>query len=267
MTRLAVIGSSHVGCVRQCDDQIRATHPGLELAYFALPGAPFRRAARDQDGDIFRAYPDNPREAALVEKINGATEIDLGPFDHIWVIGHRYGMGRILRLFMKFDVLEMGRTGQPRTVSEAFMTAAMAGEIAASCARIKAQFGDDARITCSAAAYPAQKARQPGKFHEPPLAHILTHPDRDAIFARFEDQIGKALAAEGYGHLRQPADTLAAPFATQTRFLRDARDFRDTSREAGDLRHMNAEYGFRLFQAYAEQVLTAAPSAATHQTS
>jgi len=255
MTRLAIVGSSHVGAIRQNDVAIRAAHPGLDIAYFALPGAPFRRAGRDADG-VFRAHPAGPAEARLIERINGATTLDLRPFDHVWTVGHRYGLGRILRLYLNFDVLEGARTGRAGTVSAAFAAAATAAEIAASTARIAAQFGADPRLICTPAPYPAQSARQPGPHHEPPLAHILGHPDRAEIFAEFEAGIVAALAARGFGALLQPEDTRAQPFATQTRFLRDARDFRDPARQTADLRHMNAAYGMRLFQGFADRVLT-----------
>lgn len=251
MTRLAVVGSSHMGTIRQSDARIRAACPGLEIAYFGLPGAPFRRARRDVDG-VLRVDAENQAEARMIRRINGADAFDLGPFDHIWIVGFRFGLGTVLALLKRFDVLEMGRTGLPNTISEAFFWAAMQAEIDRSCDVIAANYGPDQRITISPAPYPAEKAREKGPHHEPPLAHVLQHPECDRIFARFEGMIGASLTARGYRFLPQPPATLAAPFATQSAHLLGARDFRDTSVELTDLRHMNAEYGFALFRAFAE---------------
>ena len=88
---------------------------------------------------------------------------------------------------------------------------------------------------------------------------MLKHPDRDAIFAGFEATIRETLADKGYRCLTQPEATRAGPFVTSNDYLRDARDFRDPTQKTEDLRHMNAEYGFQLFVAYAETLATSEP--------
>lgn len=251
MTRLAIVGSSHVGAIRQCDDYLRKHWPGVQIDYFALPGAPYRRAERTPDG-IFHARPANPAEAKLIARINGATEIDLTPHDLIWVTGNRYGLGRVLGLLAKYDILEMPRTGRKAVISQAFFNAAMRAEIDASCDRIATQFGRDKRLIFTPAPYPAETVREKGPFHEAALTHIFTHPERDAIFALYEAKIRDALAARSFGFMAQPPQTLAAPFATKAKYLNDARDFRDPTARLKDARHMNADYGLALTQSFAE---------------
>lgn len=251
MTRLAIVGSSHIGAIRQADDKITLACPNLDVTYFGLPGAPFRRACRGEDG-VLRVNATSDAQARMIRRINGVQELDLGPFDHIWVVGFRFGLGKVLRLLKRYDVLEMRRTGRQGTVSEAFFWAAVQAETEHICAAIFANYGADTRISISPAPYPAQKASEPGPHFEPALTHILHHPERDRIFVGFEDRIARGLAARGYRFQPQPRQTLAAPFATCSEYLRGAVDFRDSSAASTDLRHMNADYGFTLFHAFAE---------------
>lgn len=104
----------------------------------------------------------------------------------------------------------------------------------------------------SLAPYAAEQARQMGPHRDAPLAHMLTHPARDRTFAAYETMVGKCLAARGYRLQPQTCIARAAPYATRSDYLHDARDFHDTSAKLTDLRHMNADYGFALFRAFAE---------------
>ncbi len=250
MTRLAVIGSSHMGTVRQSDAAIRAACPALEIGYFGMPGAPFQRISVDEAG-ILRVRAD-AAEADTIRAINGCDHFDLNGYDLIWVIGPRFGLGHILRPLLKLDILELGRTGAAQSVSWGLYQAHIRAEVDAITASMRAKLGGDARVTLTPAPYPAETARRRGPHHEPPLANILNHPGRDRIFAHYEAEIARSVAAAEFGHLAQPAATRSAPFATDPAYLRGAVDFRDGSAPAKDLRHMNAAYGLACFAAFAQ---------------
>lgn len=228
--RLAIVGSSHVGAIKEAEAAIRAAHLTLQISWFAVPGGAFRRCR--MLGQSFVADPQSTAEADRIRALNGDLSIDLGDVDHVWAIGYRFGFGAALGAYLA------GENGQ------------VADIVAASVAGIAAQWGDQA-LTISPAPYPALRARAPGPKQEPRLRDILRSRARDAQFTHFEDTITRALADTPYKFLPQPDQTRAAPFATANQFLQGARDFQTGHPLQGDLRHMNRAYGRALFEEFA----------------
>lgn len=251
MTRLAIVGSSHVGAIRQAAPRIEALYPGLKIGYFALPGRPFRSMYVDGAG-ILRFRPETDAEGRAARKVNGAEHLDLGPFDRVWVIGNRFEFGRIMRLFLEHDVLEWPRTGRARTMSETFGCTVLETMIDRSCTRIGDRFGSDPRVVLTPAPYLGASARTEGEGFDRWMSKLFDHPNGERLQTLFERTIRDRLKSRGYGFMAQPPGTLAAPFATRAEYLRDARDFQDPGRRLNDLRHMNADYGFEVFRAFAE---------------
>ncbi len=249
--KLAIVGSSHVGAVRQAAPRVLADYPTVEIAWFALPGAPFRRMQVDEGG-VLRIRDATPGDHQVSRKVNGDVCLDLAPFDRIWVIGNRFGFGRIVRLFLEQDVLEWPRTGRPRGMSLAFGARVLETLVEEACARIEGRFGRDPRLVVTPAPYFSETALTEGEGADKWMSKIFVHPHAARIEAMFETAIRERLAARGMGFMAQPQDTRARHMATGAEFSRDARDFRDTGRRLTDLRHMNAAFGAKLFRAFAE---------------
>jgi len=148
MMRVAVIGSSHVGAIKEALPQIKAAYPDVRLTFFAVPGGVFRRCVLR--GGIFRTKPASDAEAALIFKVNGELSLDLAGFDHIWIVGYRFAYGAVLQAWIN--------NAEPQSK--------MLEELTASVERIATQFGEDKRITLTPAPYPALRARAPGPKHE-----------------------------------------------------------------------------------------------------
>ena len=242
---LCIIGSSHVGAVKQAEAQIMAVFSDVSLDWFALPGGAFRRGT--VTNGVYSANPQNDAEAAVIAKVNGGLSRDLKPYGALWVIGHRFGLGAVLQAWLS----------EPSTKART----AMRDLVGDSVARIKARFGTDTRLTVSPAPYPALRVRQDGPHHEARIAAILTRDDADAICADYESAIQNALADAGCTFQPQPAHTRARAFTTDNIYLRDARDFRAPDDRTTDLRHMNAAYGAALFTDFATRHLGLTPAA------
>ena len=238
--RLAVVGSSHIGPLREAAETIAARIRGLEVRFFGLPGGMFRQCR--MDGGVFVSRPRTPAEARTVRKINGADRIDLDEADLIWAVGYRFGYGAVLQGWIDGKEPE----------------AKMRAEVATSVDHIVAQFGAEPRLVLSPAPYPALRTRAAGPHHEARMAKIQRHPERDAIFAAFEETITRMVGTAGYGIVLQPTHTRGSAFATDNDYLRGARDF-ETRERTEDLRHMNGAYGLALFEAFAAKYLADAP--------
>lgn len=233
--RIAVIGSSHVAAIKDAAPDIAAAYPHVALTFFALPGGVFRRA-RLRNGTFAAANLD-PAESAFIQKINGATSLDVGGFDHLWVVGDRFGLGQVLAL----------RQTAPEDQIDLIVTESVS--------RLQSQFGTQNNLVFSPAPYPALAATQAGPKHEMRLARMLRNPDGSKILSRFESAIASQLAATGYTAVLQPATTRAAVFATEDKFLQNAPTLAAGQQPDRDLRHMNAAYGHLLFDAFAARHL------------
>jgi len=251
MTRLAIVGSSHVGAVRQAAPTVLAANPGLEIGWFALPGAPFRRMQVDAEG-ILRIKDATPGDNQVSRKVNGDTCLDLRPFDKVWVIGNRFGFGRIMRLFLEHDVLEWPRAGAKRSMSLAFGSKVLKTVVETSCAQVEGRFGRDERVVLTPGPYFSESALTEGVGFDKWMSKIFIHPNAARVEEMFETTIRDRLAARGMGFMLQPDHTRALHMATRADYVRDARDFCDLDRQLKDLHHMNADFGLALFTAFAE---------------
>ncbi len=251
MSRVAIVGSSHVGAIRQASPRIEVEFPGHQFTYFALPGAPFRRMQVDADGTL-RIGAATEAEKKLSRRVNGDIHLDLRPFDHVWVIGNRYGFGRIMRLFLEHDVLDWAPTGRDRTMSLAFGTRVLETLVEEACARIEGRFGRDPRLVLTPGPYFSESALEKGEGFDRWMSKIFIHPHAATIEAKFEAAIRDRLDARGMALLMQPPQTRALHLATRAEYIRDARDFGNLDRRLTDLHHMNAEFGYQLFRAFAE---------------
>ena len=259
MTCLTIIGNSHMGALRAAHARIAASFDAPEIRYFGLPGSHFSAAAVDQQGK-FSIREGDTKARDLAQKINGCTSINLSGPDPLLIVGPRFRLSAVLRLCQTCDVAEWPRAARTALVSQSLFTAAIGAYVRESVAKLFAQFGARANVTVAAAAFPSVNVITKGAHHERPFALIARHPQADQIFEIFQTAITTALGDRGYAYLPQPAQTLAHPFLTRAAYTRGVQDFRNETQSADDERHMNADYGFSLFESYARRCLHMAPN-------
>ncbi len=239
--RIAILGSSHVGAIKDALPQNKAAFPGIRFNFFATPGGSFRRCVLR--GGVWRAKPESDAQAALIAQINGALTVEVGTADQIWTTGFRFGYGAALDAYL----------------NDADPAPSVAKVVHDSLSRITDQFRAARNLTLTPAPYPALRSRAPGPKQEFRMTKIQRDPDRDAHFEAYEAEITQQVGQTPYRLMLQPRATLGAPFATANRYLNAARDFASGQDMEGDLRHMNATYGYDLFHAYATQMLGLTP--------
>lgn len=258
MTRILVLGTSHMGAVRSARDDIKTAFPMLEVDYFGLPGARFAAGRVDGNG-VFAPDAADVQAWKLSQKINGREQVDLSTYDNVFLIGPKFRLYWLLRTVARYDIAEWRPAGRPAMVSEAFLVAALTAQCDNAVAELQTQFGTGFRVAIAPAAYPAEVVTQSGPHHEHPFEQMLAHPCRDRLYTLHQEMIADAVGAAGFGYVPQPVETHAGAFLTRSEYLSGAEDFRDPSRPLTDKRHMNAAYGFNLFKAYAFQELGLSP--------
>ncbi|WP_435259679.1 hypothetical protein ACSBLW_07965 [Thioclava sp. FR2] len=238
--RILVLGTSHAACLRDAFPAIHTVAPELDLTFWGLPGGAFQKARVGEDG-ILRPDPSDRVGKKKVAAWNTATEIDLAPFDRIFLVGLRFGLNEMLRQMAELQPVDWGPRKGAVGVSTGFLRAAFEASALQSLAAQAERIPLDARFILMPAPYPAVLSTQiSGPRYEPNL-HRAAELERAAdLMEMAEAAMRKVHSERGLGFVTQPRDTLAAPLLSRDDLLQDA---------AQDARHMNSHYGLIAFQA------------------
>lgn len=246
--KVAVIGTSNIGAVKYAQDRIAAAHPTLDLTCYGLPGGKFD-AARTVGCDF---GPDRSDHGAmkLARRVNGAPTLDLSPFAHILVIGDTLGMPATLWTALSYDIADWPtRTGRDLLSLPAFH-ATMDEAITPRADHLRAQFGTQ-KIHVALAPYPTTAVVPKGEHHQQPYAGMASHPHAAEIHAAYRAALTAALQSRDMTLVPQPSETIASPFLTKEAYGHGSLDFRNAGKQLNDHRHMNADFGASLFDAFA----------------
>lgn len=250
--KILIIGTSHTGAFYTARHRIAAGFPTLDVTCFGLPGQIYS-AAHYEDG-VFRAPEDASHQLGWMD----TSEIDFAPFAHILQVGERYTLNHAMRLMVFHDILEAPERSARAVLSEAALGDLLRGLVRQRAERLAERFGADPRQCFLPAPYPLARSTAPGPGHEFALASLRKRPHGAAWMQRYEAMIEEEMARVGLDVMLQPHDTRAGQFMTGDRYARTG-----PGSEAGadgvDHRHMNADYGWQVFCAFAESRLQLHP--------
>jgi hypothetical protein len=242
-----VIGSSHVGCLRGAAEGFMADRPEVTLAFYGVMGPNFLPGTIGKDQVFqprFRAGDSKGRDFAI--EVNGTDSIDTTPFDHVLLVGHRFGFDRIAGLLAENDLLEGARTGRPRVIPQALLNDAIRTVAGDAVERFLRKTRGRPGLSVALAPYPATSVVE--STRAPDLARICrdfwAHPDAQGFFDAWLGFVESRLADGGHRLLHQPRETVAGPFATIADYASGRRTMSGESTDAEtDHRHMNADFG------------------------
>ncbi len=264
MTRLLVLGSSHVAALRQAAPAFAEQQPDVQLSFFAAPAPAFRLGRVGSKGFFTPKYR-SKGDRQLGRQVNdGALNIDLTVFDKVLVSGFRFSLGDAARLMLEFDLLEGADTGKARRCSRGFAQAVIDQSVEREMKLARNCLGENRNYVLTDAPYPAESigARIGDYGPAESLVAFMNHPDAPDLFAYWQASVRQAVEAAGYAYLPQPASTVAKPFATQADYTAAAPHFDGSTLGWTDHRHMNAQFGLQVLTAFADHTLTPSPLAA-----
>lgn len=243
MTRVAIIGNSHVGAYVEARERIEAAFPGVKLGFFAFPRHQLSSATYGQDGVL--RIPDDDRATGP----GGLPRaIDLAAQDHILLVGQQFGAIRLKWFLDLFDVLGFPAAGAPRLASPAVLTAFLQNAAQSGVKRLSRYFRGDARVTYAPLPLTTDGARPDTSS----LCRTAFHPAAAQIMPLWHDAIERSGPQTGLSVLPQPAHLRETAVFTPRRFAR-ATALPDPARaDHFDYNHMNTDYALEHFRAYAK---------------
>lgn len=253
MTRLLVLGNSHVGALRMAQDAFRTRFPQVDTAFFAAPGGNFLRGRTGRDG-VWRPYLPDDNARAVVEEINGAAECDLAGHDAILVIGHRFSPHVLTEILMDHEIIGLPwrETGSPeRRVSRGFVERTIAAVTEDHVDQIARRIGTRHPYVLASAPFPSDRIGTRGDEVSLLTEFLQRHPATAELMPLWTDQIAAAAERRGWGFLPQPAGTMSGPAATRAEFAEAAATGDGAEMDFTDHRHMNGAFGLAMLEAWA----------------
>lgn len=276
MTRIAIIGNSHVGPYKRAWDVVRDRWPGVTIDFFAAPGANFSHLALT--GGRYLApraglsAGEDRRVRGVLTRVNGRTEIDLGPAEHVlWVgAGHDIdgttfeAVGDLLGAVV-VDGIPRKPRAPGKTAPVRLSRPALDAALAALAARLVPG--------------PAWRGWAPGRLlfsplHRPADDVLRLDSPLGARWRRFVrageagrrglDLYAGALEAQlaplGIAMFHQPPATIGRHGLTRGELTRGSLFFSGRPHVAEDVYHMNLDFGLIVLAALFERLGLAEPS-------
>jgi len=246
MPKLAVIGTSHVACLKLGWDVVAPERPDWTVDFFASTRPHFHLLRLTPDWRFELPEAEHGREEAdLVRKWNGGRlGIDLAGYDTVLWCGFGRPLGRVLKVLGDADVEGLVEGGGGERLSRADFDR-LCDEIAEDALPASEWLGRETpRLVMMCAPNPDESLDGGGGRHKPWVRLARRPGDKRALTGAFLDRYEAALAAHGVGLLRQPPETLGESGLTLARYGRESRRLDiERAHGASDHVHMNADYG------------------------
>lgn len=258
MTRVAVVGNSHLGAIKLGWDRLAARHPELKVEFFAAPGTHFHRLEMFAPLKFGLPPQSDSGTGARLDKLNGRRWIDFAGFDAVVLVGRDGGFTTAATLLANHDVDGMPEAGARSRLSpaafEAFCDAIAAGSLPAEPWR---DWGRP-RLYMMPRPRPGEPllSLPPKDGGHRPWRRLAGAPAKlRAGLAFYRDRLEAQLAAAGITLLTQPAATLSDSGLTREDMTRGSlRIDGDVGHGEEDVGHANADYGALFWEAYAPRL-------------
>ena len=245
MTKLCMIGNSHVAAMRNAWNTVAADYPGLDVDIFAQHAKHFANATLTGKGALAVEGPRLWRFRAGSDD-NRCSEINLANYDAVILVALAFGANSVFRHYRKYHWYGMKGRRQQGLTRENFRKAAQSDAEATAALHLAALIQPAANVPLFLVPAPLPSERgyddedMPGMIAWRAAAE---NGDAEALMAMY-DEILAGIGQNGVVIVAQPEDSKANFRATLQRYADNAaRTHNDGIRPENDYFHMNDEYG------------------------
>lgn len=245
MTRVAVIGSSHVAALKLAWDQIGLQHPSIKVDYLSVKRPAFEQATlrKDMRFGLPDDIPEHPDTARHARKI-----LDFTQFDLVWNVGIWQILPRDFNAMIEaFNVDGFPATTHPHQMSRAAFTACIGDMVKNVLPGPEWHHLETPRIWYSGFPRRNEHMATRKRFRD------VDTRNHGLCWDQADQTLAAALADRGIGWVRQPADTLTEHGFTQARF---GTDMTVPGGDGVDIAHMNAAFGARMWDVFLSLAVT-----------
>lgn len=249
MKRVLILGNSHAGALKSGWKALRTDFPDAEVSFFVAPSPTFALCRLDESGTF--GLPDDttdadPRRREVLERLNGATSIDLRSFDVVVWSGYGWLLEQVAAILARYDIDGLRESGAPSRMSQPAYRAMCHDISEASVPTGPWLRLDGPHLVIVTRPVPAESGLiSSGDRKSTGWRRALQRgtPIGPAL-AVFFNAFATALDATGIGYVPAPKESFGPLGLTREAFTRGSLPL-DNRREhdANDNRHMNGEYG------------------------
>ena len=251
MMRVAIIGNSHVGAYILAREAIESAFPSVSLSFFALPRHSFSSCTYDESGVLHAREATHP---------NLPHQIDLSSQEAILMVGQSFALDGLAQLIGEFDMLGGQSTGKSRTVSGSLVTSFLDHRVARYCHKLAEFLRNDARCVVVPAPHPATNTPE----LDTGAAQCSQHPEAPRLLRLWQKTVSHQMSELRYGLMLQPQELTDGPVFSPPRYSRAASLPDGQAPTTADYTHMNEDYGFDHFKAFARHWLGILPAGHPH---
>jgi hypothetical protein len=120
VTRILLIGNSHIAAFRKAWDGLRDTYAEVDIDFFAKPGPDYYSLRLDAQSARFGALDESEFTTAQLnglERFNGKRVVDISGYDQIMVVGNQHGLADLIWLIAHRDVTGLRQTNANQLLS------------------------------------------------------------------------------------------------------------------------------------------------------
>lgn len=252
MTRICVLGNSHVAALKGGWEQVSDTFDSVQIDFFGA----LSKGMRSLDVIDGRLGPRDPEAAAFFRDISGTGEFaDPAAYDGFVLVGMALFPHAAINNYADFATPTTGNAdAAPYYVSDDCIADALWCEIDAGMmmhvARTVRRVTDAPIHLCWQAHFSEDLTKI--DWRRDRFAPILANQDQGFVGSMM-DRMDDRMRDEGFSTLRQPAETLVDGLMTQARYSRGSVLFRkELVREHRELDvfHMNSDFGAACWNAW-----------------
>jgi hypothetical protein len=239
MTRICVIGNSHLAALKLGWDAIKPEFSGIDLTFFGSAGAHIRELTV-ADGLLITT--DRVLLRSMQDLSGGLSQIDPGCYDRFLVCGMEFSVSQVMRVAAKFRPESHARDNRHPISDECFRLSVIG------CLResLMIQTVEKLRQITDKPIAALPTPMRSDEDQRPVLRHIQTNGDDEKIAAAFTDAARHVATEFNVRLFLQPGDTLANCLQTKAVYRQGSVRLRaglNVESAQGDYRHMNKAYG------------------------
>lgn len=244
MTKLCLIGNSHLAAVRWAWDNIAGQHPAIEADFFSQHTENLVHASLTPEGHL-DAGPEPFRGVLAAQKgVVTPQAIDLSGYDAVVLVGLAFGPRIAVQPYRRFTFMGLKRRDTQAISRDQYMTAVRRAARETSAVHLAALLAGRHRLLLVPCALPGERGRADLEFKSLDAFRMAEEADDGAALMALYGAYCAELEKTGVTMVFQPPETVTSGLWTFDTFNKDVVYTRAGSvRPDNDYYHMNADYG------------------------
>lgn len=243
MTKVLVLGNSHVAALKKAENAFNEIYPKIELNYFSVSEPFFNKGKTDETGVYTPHGTAEIRNKIIYGNSHGA--VSFSDYDHVMAVGLRAPLHMLTEVLKDHDILGTADAGESPLISRRFLKELIKLQVQQAILRWSTILGESFTGAIYAAPLPSVSIKNSTKrLDRRARASLALHRHSQAawLFDQWRSNLTDQMSCLPATLLWQPEDTIEGPFIGKETYAEP------------DHVHMNEEFGLSLLKDYVQEM-------------